>query len=404
MGKDIIMNKIIMFTGGVETLSYFSEKMAEFFVRKGKAVFFYDLKSPGESSRRVRKFIKQGDTILITFNFQGLSMEDCLYNTSMSTYIWQEYNIPCINIAADHPYYYDKQLTFLPEKFILENYIHISIDRLHEKYFKEYYPEFKSGGFLPLAGSRLHGENELKKIIDRDIDILFPGNYTPPEICEKYAHMINEEYAEFYLGIIDDLLKHPYKTVEEAGVCHTLRELGEVAYDDMRKVLNKMIFIDLYVRNYYRGLVIGTLADAGLKVHVIGKGWEKLKCSHKENIIITQFSDSFTCMKAMENAKIVVNVMPWFKDGAHDRVFNAVLNGAVSVSDVSRFQKEEMPEGCGVTYYDLENISRLPQQVRNMLSDTDTLQRIADAGYEKAKRKHTWENRAEMLLDSFVNI
>ena len=34
------MNKIIMFTGGVETLSYFSEKMAEFFIRKGKAVFF----------------------------------------------------------------------------------------------------------------------------------------------------------------------------------------------------------------------------------------------------------------------------------------------------------------------------------------------------------------------------
>lgn len=399
VGKDITMNKIIMFTGGVETLSYFSKRMAEFFARKGKSVFFYDLKSPGESSRRVRKFIKQGDTILITFNFQGLSMEDYIYNISMKTCIWQEYRLPCINIAADHPYYYDKQLVSLPE-----NYIHISIDRLHERYFKEYYPEFKSGGFLPLAGSRLHSEKELKKIIDRDIDILFPGNYTPPEFCEKYAHMINEEYAEFYLGIIDDLLKNPYKTVEEAGIEHTLRELGEVAYDDMRKVLNKMIFIDLYVRNYYRGLVVGTLADAGLKVHVIGKDWEKLKCSHKENIIITQFSDSFTCMESMENAKIVINVMPWFKDGAHDRVFNAILNGAVSVSDVSRFQKEEMPEGCGVSYYDLEHIDMLPQQIKNMLSDVDMLQRIADTGYERAIKKHTWENRAEVLFNSFINI
>lgn len=393
------MNKIIMFTGGVETLSYFSEKMADYFVRNGKAVFFYDLKTPMDSARRVRKFIKQGDTILITFNFQGLSKEDYLYSTVKKCYIWQEYSIPCINIAADHPYYYDRQLADLPE-----NYIHISIDKLHEKYFKEYYPEFKSGGFLPLAGYRLNKEKQLKKIIDREIDILFPGNFTPPEFCEKYAHMINEEYAAFYLGIIDDLLKHPYKTVENTGIEHTVKELGAVAYDDMRKVLNKIIFIDLYVRNYYRGLVVGTLADAGLKVHVIGKDWEKLKCKHKENVIITQFSDSVTCMEAMENAKIVVNVMPWFKDGAHDRVFNAVLNGAVSVSDVSKFQQEEMPEGCGVTYYDLENIKELPQKIKYLLSDVNSMQKIADMGYEQAAKKHTWENRAEFLLKNFINI
>lgn len=393
------MNKIIMFTGGVETLSYFSKKMAEFFVRNGKSVFFYDLRTPSESVKKVRKFIKQGETILITFNFQGLSKEDYLYNPVKKCYIWQEYRLTCINITADHPYYYDKQLAELPE-----NYIHISIDKLHEKYFKEYYPEFKSGGFLPLAGSRLHSEKELKKIVDRDIDILFPGNYTPPEFCERYAHMINEEYAAFYLAIIDDLLKNPYKTVEEAGIDHTVKELGAVAYDDMRKVLNKMIFIDLYVRNYYRGLVVRTLVDAGLKVHVIGKDWEKLECKNKENIIITQFSDSITCMEAMENTKIVVNVMPWFKDGAHDRVFNAILNGAVSVSDISRFQKKEMPEGCGVAYYDLEHINELPQKVKNLLSDMDKLQTIADTGYEVAIKNHTWENRAAFILNSFINI
>ena len=109
-------------------------------------------------------------------------------------------------------------------------------------------------------------------------------------------------------------------------------------------------------------------------------------------------------MEAMENAKIVVNVMPWFKDGTHDRVFNAVLNGAVSVSDISRFQTEEMPEGCGAVYYDLEHINELPEKVRNLLSDTDKLQKIADTGYEAAIKKHTWENRADILLKSFIDI
>lgn len=63
-----------------------------------------------------------------------------------------------------------------------------------------------------------------------------------------------------------------------------------------------------------------------------------------------------------------------------------------------------MPEGYGVSYYDLEHIDKLPQQVKNMLSDVDMLQRIADTGYEIAVKKHTWENRAEMLFNSFINI
>ncbi len=386
------MKKVIMFKGGVETLSYFAAQIGKELKNRGISVFYYDLKNPFESGKMVRKFIKTGETSVLTFNFQGLSKEEGLYKEGTG-YIWQEYKLPCFNIAADHPYYYDRQLGDLPE-----NYIHISIDKLHEKYFKEYYPEFKSGGFLPLAGSRLNKETELKKIKEREIDILFPGNFTPPEFCKKYAYMINEEYAEFYLGIIDDLLKHPYKTVEEVGIDHIVRELGNVAYYDMRKALNKMIFIDLYVRNYYRGLVVGTLADAGLKVHVIGKDWEKLKCKHKENIVIRQFSDSVTCMEAMENAKIVVNVMPWFKDGVHDRVFNAVLNGAVSVSDVSKFQQEEMPERCGVAYYDLQHIDELPEKIEYLLSDMNNMQKIADYGYERAIKKHTWKNRADEFL------
>ncbi|MFR5456825.1 MAG: hypothetical protein ACLTH6_03695 [Dorea longicatena] len=37
------------------------------------------------------------------------------------------------------------RLADLPEK-----YYHISIDRLHEAYFKQFYPEFTHRGFLPL--------------------------------------------------------------------------------------------------------------------------------------------------------------------------------------------------------------------------------------------------------------
>lgn len=387
------VKKIILFTGGVETLSYFAMQMGNAFIRYGISVFYYDLKNQKESTKKIRKFIKAGETALITFNFQGLSKENGVYSDK-SGYIWQEYNLPCYNIAVDHPYYYDRQLSDLPRK-----YVHISIDRLHEKYFKEYYPEFKNGGFLPLAGTNLYPDKYMNKMSERSIDVLFPGNYTPPSFCEPYINGINEEYAQFYRRIIDDLLENPNRTLEEAAIEETEKELGRVAYNDMRKVLNKMIFIDLYVRNYMRGKVVRVLAENGIKVNVIGKDWEKLECKNKENIIITQFSDSKTCMEAMRNAKIVVNVMPWFKDGAHDRVFNAILNGAVSISDKSRFLMEELPEGCGVSYYDLNEIERLPDIINIFLKDERKLEEITECGYKKVSECDTWENRAKMLMD-----
>ena len=170
--------------------------------------------------------------------------------------------------------------------------------------------------------------------------------------------------------------------------------MGEVAPDDFRLVMHKMIFIDLYVRNYWRGMVIKTLAGAGITVDVIGKGWEELECSAMQNVRIHPQTDSLTCLGQLSHAKISVNVMPWFKDGAHDRVFNSILNGAVCVSDTSRYLSEELKEGEGVSYYDLKHLEQLPVKVKDLLADEKQMRDIAMRGVEKTAEKHTWAQRA----------
>lgn len=37
-----------------------------------------------------------------------------------------------------------------------------------------------------------------------------------------------------------------------------------------------MIFIDIYVRNYWRREAVKVLVDAGIQVDVFGKGWDEL--------------------------------------------------------------------------------------------------------------------------------
>lgn len=225
------------------------------------------------------------------------------------------------------------------------------------------------------------------------------GNFTPTSFCEPYIHWINDEYAAFYQGIIDDVIAHPHRTVEEVALEHCEREMGENTYKDLRMALHRMIFIDIYVRNYWRREAVKVLVDAGIQVDVFGKGWDELTCEHPENMILHPQTTSEECLKAIAASKISLNVMPWFKDGAHDRVFNSILNGTVSVTDTSKYLCGELKEGQGVCYYDLAQIDKLPELVRKLLADDARREEIVRAGIPVVEEKHTWIRRAHQLLE-----
>jgi hypothetical protein len=398
-----MIKRIVMMEGGVETLSYFSHQMAGEFQKLGYAVFFYDLKQEESSAGKLRKFIRPRETVLVTFNFQGLEKEAGVYREGIG-YLWDTYHIPCYNIAADHPYFYDDRLKDLPEK-----YRHISIDRRQKAYFEEFYPEYVSRGFLPLAGTGLRqGEDEAKtgkagaqgdaEQAAPCYDVILTGNYTKLSFFEPYINWINEEYAAFYRGIIDDLLEHPACTVEEVALAHCEREMGKEPNDQLRIALHKMIFIDLYVRNYWRGKAVRTLVNAGIPVHVVGKGWEELEdVRHPECLKLHSQTASVTCLEMLADAKVSLNVMPWFKDGAHDRVFNSILNGAVCVTDPSCYLEEELHEGEGVCYVALQDMDALPEKVKDLLQNDSGRNEIVQRGRAIVEQKHTWAQRAKTL-------
>lgn len=380
-----------MMRGGVETLSFFAEQMARRFEELGSAVFFYDLRDEEGSSRRLRKFLRPGKTALVTFNFQGLEREEGVYKEGVG-YVWDGYRIPCYNIVADHPYFYHNRLEGLPE-----GYRHISVDRCHEAYFKDFYPEYRSAGFLPLAGSRDPGGASFSGA-ERDIGVVFAGNYTELEFFEPYINWINDEYAAFYRGIIDELIASPEETVEAVVLRHCEREMGEVPRDQLRIALHKMIFIDLYVRNYWRGEAVRSIANAGIPIHVVGDGWQRLEgVSRPECVIAHPQTDTAGCLAMLSRARVSLNVMPWFKDGAHDRVFSSVLCGAVCVTDRSRYLEGELSDGEGVAYYDLGDMGGLPDLVRELLSDESRREDAVSRGFQKISGRHEWAERADVL-------
>ncbi len=385
------MKKLLFFTGDIETQGYFSLQIAEAMKELGHETFIYDLSSPWKSTEKFFRFFEEDNTALINFNFHGMSGEEYFLDENGVT-MWDALRIPSYDIVVDHPMYYHHFLEKVPK-----NYCHISIDRNHEAYMRRFFPEIQNGPFLPLAGTKLHPGKSNVPIDCRKYDVTMVGNYCKPSTFDKYITRIDDEYTAFYHGMIDDLFANPHKTVEEVAEEHLKTELDEVPEEELKKVMAALTFIDLYVRYTFRGQAVQVLADAGIRVHVFGDGWELLECNYPENLMIMNSLNSEGCLKKLCQTKLSLNVMPWFKDGAHDRIFNTMLNGALCLTDSSVYLDEILHDGTDCSIYSLSEMDRLPEIAQGLLSDPDRMQRIADSGYEMAKAGHTWAHRAQVL-------
>ena len=422
-----MISKLIMYSHGIETLWFFSRQMAKEFERLGYEVHFFDPDSDryDEYLRLIEFINKAGHIASVGFNFSGCSGEECMY-TEKGEHIYDKYHIPMINIVVDHPFYYHKFESYLPK----ENYIQCSIDSEHEDYLQRFFPDIKRGPFIPLAGTDIGSEEDLPNWDARPIDIMFAGNYNPPEKQDELLKRNGPEYEKFYHDLIDDLIAHPEMEMTSAIEKH-IRDGGfedEITEESLKEVFPYMIVIDLYVRHYFRGEVVRVLADAGIPIHLYGSGWEKLKTSHPEHVISHGNVDSLTCLKAARESKLSINVMPWFRHGAHDRVFNSMLNGSVCITDPSTYLRREFTDGEDIFFYSLKrqkqdvyseakgsqisdsiyknikiNIDDLPDLVTGILSDKSHWESLQLSAYKKSYAKHRWSSRAKLIHQELLS-
>jgi len=431
-------DKVVLFTGDTETLSYFSRRLAEYFTSVGKQVFLFDFEEELESYLKLTWFLTPR-TVMVTFNFIGFCGEEIFIEENGRS-VWDNREILCLNIVVDHPFYYHKFEPLLPKR-----YVQFSIDRDHEAYLKRFFPHITSGGFLPLAGTEynqnmdfLANEKDMLTVAQskraasaqsripvitacgkvflndfggeripyqkRSMDIVFTGNYTPTDKLRPYLDGFSKEYADFYFRIIDDFLENPQMGMDQGIEKHLWEEVEDISEEGIKACMPNTIFIDLFVRFTFRAAAVRTLADAGFRVHVFGGGWEKFPCKHPENIIAGGLLDSPGCLKMLADSRISLNVMPWFKQGAHDRVFNSMLCGAVSLTDSSIYLKEIIKDGQQAVFYELNDWDGLSERVEYLLSHTSEAEEIAVSGYQFAAAHHRWANRGEAIDHYLQNI
>lgn len=340
--------------------------------------------------QRERSLNKNYDVI---FTINGMLLED----TSLlgKHLLRQETPIYCTYLM-DHPMiHYERLKNKYPRMLVL------APDRDHVKYMDKYMSNIYAEAFLPHAGC------ECQQVVpyqQRTYDVTFMGSYVRPENLLEELNKYPLQMTYYFKQVSQLMIDNPRLTLQIALQTILEKQGISIKQENFAAICNEFIWVDKYVRHIYRDKVIRTLLDAAVHVDVFGDGWEEFKSNNKQYLRV---HSSIAYMKSLEivgNSKISLNVMPWFKDGSHDRVISAMLCGSVCLTDASKWLWEQFDDNKNIYFYSLEKIEDLPQIVKNILCNTERSSQVAKQGKFLAQNMHMWKNRAREIIDYLLEI
>ncbi len=397
--------KLICIVGVYDILDIFMYEMIKEFKVLGYEIFLFDTSKMQECLSQLEPFISTPVKAVITFNNLGFNMELIPGNN-----LWEQLGIPVINILMDHPFCHQKALDTAPSNAIV-----LCPDMNHMKYLERFYPEIQTVGFLPHGGKLIEGDK--KPIADRKIDFLYAGNLSRAFIDQYKPDFSKYDFDAEAIAknALDELITNFNETTEYALEHQlTLRDI-HLSDNELKDFIADMHFIDMLAVSHYREKTVRVMAEAGFHITLYGSGWEVCDwIRNKPNLDYRGRVSAYDIVDMMQDTKVVLSTMTWFKDGTHDRVYNGMLAGALAVTDASEYMlsnyngREDInnleffsrnPEEINqeLVIFKLNELDKLPSRIKKIISHPEIMQKIADNGKERATRTDTWQCRANEL-------
>lgn len=329
----------------------------------------------------LKKFVRID--FVFTFNAMNVEIVNELPDVRYITYL------------CDHPAFHRERLMCLDETAVV-----FTCDAFYAEYVKEFYFNIKHVAFIPLGGSYF------KKYIPyhkRKYEVVFTGTYrNPQDVYKETLSVFQEESKDIAKEVMKSLVENPNQRLD-MSLLHVLEERRKVvSKDGFNRICQILSGAEHYARNYYRDKVICTLLEAGIKVHVFGEGWEDIRNDCRNNLIIEK-GDSYIAQKAVADAKVSINIMPWFKGGFQERIATAMLSGTVAVTDGSSYIDENFEDGRELALYSLECLEELPGKIKWLLEYQESAEQIALRGKERAGQEMTWQHRTFEMIHVISN-
>ena len=267
----------------------------------------------------------------------------------------------------------------------------------HANTVRRQYPKFESVETLYHGG--FEGDFKIP-YNEKGIEVFFPGTYVP---LSKSGQRVRE--IEGVFGTIADQAKtliigEYFAKDWRMGLRKYLEMIDfEISDEDFEVMCQIMGPLDQYQRDYMRQTIIENLLVAGIKISVVGAGWRDYEGAGKENLLVLSDNgmDISEVVKLMQRSKIVLNNTN-IMDGMHERIFTAMLQGAVCITNEFELLHDFFEDGKELITFSLNQLNELPEIVKNLQQNPDKAEQIAENGYQAVKEKHTWRHRGEQVI------
>jgi len=369
---------------------FFAARIADVLEEKGYQVIMQTLDTKDDLEEQLEQYMGKSYLAVLDFNslLPRMELED-------GRRYLDTLDAPFYNYIVDHPFYHHPGLDIE-----LERYHAICIDEDHCTYMKKYYPHIKSMPLIPLGATKAihYIPPEEKKE-----EILFIGTFNSSNaIYEQIKDMHNDTVRLDILKMVE-LLSSDETMSHEQAMKIILKDHGiELTNRQMKEHMNLVYSADRYLRNYFREKAVHTLIEAKIPVTVVGNGWEKSSFINHKFFHAAEAVDFSMSFQKIAQYAVSLNVSPLFRAGAHDRIFAAMANQSVCITDTNRFMEQNFYDGKELSLFSFHQKDRFIDQARELLENKQKRYEMADTALKHFDSEFSWEKRTEQIIQEFV--
>ena len=388
------MKRIVVLKGKslYDVLRKAADIMATRWRNLGYEVAIYDLadssgyQSEQEQSQAVLDAVFSNDTLFVyVIQAHGFDVVD-----ENNKPIFDRAGCPIVGQIVDTPIIHVKRLN----NHFSDNIYIGCVDKKHVSMVKKYFPGVAHPYFMPHRGFLCQNK---KPWSERSMDVFFPGSYHSYEEEIAQLQELPEPYRTMGLQLVNDMLDNE-KLAYEEGVSNAVYQMGYQAdKNNMLLIMSALYPAYRAIHEFYRTMAVSELLAAGIHVTVCGRGWQNFSTEYPRNLTIIEGRSINEIAELMGDAKIVLNVCPVFTEGAHERIFTAMLAGAVCLTDENDYIHEILSDN--VKYYNVRKMELLPEMAKEILLHSEAAETHTEKAYRLAYDKYRWENEADEVLE-----
>lgn len=372
-----------------ESKRYFTEKLAEALQRRGIETKILDAREGALGAETIGAIQRFAPDITASFN--------SLDPIAEKRFLWDFLEIPHISFLVD-PVFYSTFLVESPYSIIT------CVDRSDLSAVRS--NNFPNAFFWPHA---VEADLAAPPNAERPLDVVFLGSCYDYESLRVSWQQRNPESINKVLDdAIDIVFSHEHISLAQALVqAWNASGINPEGVDFM----TLYYYLDNYTRGKDRVELIRSIKD--VPVHVFGElspdnavgilGWAPYLAAQK-NVTVHPSVPFSEALQIMKQSKIVLNSMPFFRDGTHERVFTALACGCLSITSESIYLREHFRDGEGVVFYSAKHRSDVNAFINDLLKHEHKRQESAAHGRGKVLLHHTWDVRVGELLEKLPPI